>query len=284
MAAKRGLGRGLSALMEEMGSVTQGQDVRDSVLPVAMIDPNPDQPRRNFDATALAELADSVRTKGILQPILVKPASEGRYQIIAGERRWRACQLAGLHEIPVIIRDFSDADGFEAAIIENVQRSDLDPLEEAQGYQRLVNDFGHTQEMVAVATGKSRSHIANLLRLLDLPAAVQSLLSEGTISVGHAKAVLQASNPEELAQRIVAEGLNVRQAEDAARKSHENRSQTDRTLRKTSRDPDLEMLEDQLQDALGLAVSIKAKGNRGSVTLKFTDLDQLDAIIGRLQG
>ena len=286
MTARRaGLGRGLSALLEEMGSAppapaSEGKAA--SLLPIASISPNPNQPRRMFDEVALSELADSIRIKGVLQPILVRPVGENRYEIVAGERRWRATQMAGLHEIPVVIRSFSDIDGFEAAIIENVQRTDLNPIEESQGYQRLISDFGHTQEMVASVTGKARSHVANLLRLLDLPEDVQTLVKMGLLSLGHAKAVMQAKDPSALAKEIAAQGLTVRQAEEAARRSQGiTASKSGSPAR---RDPELDALESQLSEALGLQVAIEARGKRGTVTLRFSDLDQLDSIIARLQG
>lgn len=286
MAAKKsGLGRGLSALMEEMGPPrdapsSDGRGI--STLPVGAIDANPHQPRRSFEEADLHELADSIRTKGVLQPILVRPVGNGRYEIVAGERRWRASQIAGLHEIPVVVREFNESDGFEAAIIENVQRIDLDPIEESSGYQRLIQEFGHTQEMVAALTGKARSHVANLLRLLDLPEEAQQLLRQGQLSVGHAKAVLQARDPMALAYAIVERQMTVRQAEEVARKS---RAEV-RPVAKAAggRDADLELLESQLEDALGLKVAIDAKGSRGSVSIRFSDLDQLDLIVARLQG
>ncbi len=286
MTVKRaGLGRGLSALLEEMGSappVPTNDTKAASLLPVASISPNPSQPRRTFDEISLNELADSIRIKGVLQPILVRPSTEGRYEIVAGERRWRASQMAGLHEIPVVIRNFSDIDGFEAAIIENVQRTDLNPIEEAQGYQRLISDFGHTQEMVASVTGKARSHVANLLRLLDLPEDVQTLVKMGLLTLGHAKAVMQAKDPSALAKEIAAQGLTVRQAEEAARKSQG--ISAPKAQSSSRRDPELDALESQLSEALGLSVAIEARGKRGTVTLRFSDLDQLDSIIARLQG
>lgn len=285
MAAKKGgLGRGLSALLEEMGSAAPSGDGRSaSSLPVGMIDANPRQPRRHFDEVALNELADSIRIKGVLQPILVRPTSGGRYEVVAGERRWRASQIVGLHEIPVVIRPFSEADGFEAAIVENVQRSDLNPMEEALSYQRLVQEFSHTQEMIAAVTGKARSHVANLLRLLDLPDEAQTLVKMGLLSVGHAKAVLQARDPGGLAKDIAARGLTVRQAEDAARKSHAAESPKTAKSSPAQRDADLQMLEAQISETLGLQVAIEARGKRGSVTIRFSDLDQLDTIIEKLQ-
>lgn len=286
MTVKRGgLGRGLSALLEEMGSAPPSDKTEPksaSLLPIASITPNPSQPRRMFDEMAMAELADSIRIKGVLQPILVRPTADGRYEIVAGERRWRASQMAGLHEIPVVIRNFSDIDGFEAAIIENVQRTDLNPIEESQGYHRLIEEFGHTQEMVASVTGKARSHVANLLRLLDLPEDVQTLVKLGLLSLGHAKAVMQAKDPSALAKEIASQGLTVRQAEEAARKSQGITAA--RPSAASRRDPELDALEAQLADALGIQVAIEARGKRGTVTLKFSDLDQLDTIIARLQG
>lgn len=286
MTVRRGgLGRGLSALLEEMGSAppATAEDARSaSLLPIASIVPNPTQPRRLFEEVALAELADSIRIKGVLQPILVRPAEDGRYEIVAGERRWRAAQMAGLHDIPVVIRTFTDIDGFEAAIIENVQRTDLNPIEESQGYQRLIQEFGHTQEMVASVTGKARSHVANLLRLLDLPEDVQTLVKMGLLSLGHAKAVMQAKDPSALAKEIASQGLTVRQAEEAARRSQGIAAPKPQAS--TRRDPELDALEAQLGEALGIQVSIEARGKRGTITLKFSDLDQLDTIIARLQG
>lgn len=286
MAAKRkALGRGLSALMDELGTAaTPAPAAGDGLvaLPVGLIDANPDQPRRNFDEQELHELADSIRTRGVLQPILVRPAGDGRYQIVAGERRWRACQIAGLHELPAIVRDFSESDSYEAAIIENVQRADLDPLEEAQGYRRLIADFGHTQEMVAAATGKSRSHVANLLRLLELPESVQTLLQGGQLTVGHAKAVLQAADADALAQLIVEQGLTVRQAEEAARRSHEPH-RAPRAHVEARRDADIELLETELQEVLGMPVTLRARGGTGTLTIRYSSLDQLDTIVQKLQ-
>lgn len=286
MTVRRGgLGRGLSALLEEMGSAPPSpasEERAPNLLPVASITPNPTQPRRVFDEVALSELADSIRIKGVLQPILVRPTNDGRYEIVAGERRWRAAQMAGLHDIPVVIRSFSDIDGFEAAIIENVQRTDLNPIEESQGYQRLIQEFGHTQEMVASVTGKARSHVANLLRLLDLPDDVQTLVKMGLLSLGHAKAVMQAKDPSALAKEIAAQGLTVRQAEEAARRSQGIAAPKPQAS--SRRDPELDALEAQLGETLGIQVSIEARGKRGTVTLRFSDLDQLDTIIARLQG
>jgi ParB family chromosome partitioning protein len=279
MTQKKALGRGLSALMAEMGTAPDARGV--SSLPVALIDPSPTQPRRHFDEQAMAELADSIRTKGVLQPILVRPAGAGRYEIVAGERRWRASQMAGLHEIPVVVRSLSDSDGFEAALIENIQRADLNLMEEATGYQRLVRDYGHTQEMVAALTGKARSHVANLIRLTDLPEEAQQLARMGLISLGHAKAVLASRDPAALAREIAARGLTVRQAEESARRSHAE----PRTPRRepAARDADLEALEARLAEDLGMPVHIATKGRAGRLEIRFSDLDQLDHLIAKLQ-
>lgn len=287
MAKKAGLGRGLSALMEEMGSAPAAAERRDAqLLPVAQVIPNPHQPRRHFDETALAELADSIRVRGVLQPILVRPLGSGEHEIIAGERRWRAAQLAGLHEIPALVRPFNEGESFEVALIENIQRLDLNPVEEAEGYQRLASDYGLTQQRVSELVGKSRSHIANLMRLAELPTEVLELVRAGTLTMGHAKAILGATDPLKLANEIVARGWNVRQAEEAAR-----RSNRPAVVRPDSappapgpKDADTEALEYQLSDTLGLPVAIEAKGGKGSITIRFSDLDQLDSVIARLQG
>ncbi len=292
---RKGLGRGLSALMDELdaapadtaaapGPDGAGPRAAASVLPVTLIDPNSRQPRRRFDAAAMAELADSIRIKGVLQPILVRPMAGGRYEIVAGERRWRAAQMAGLHDVPVLVKSLAEQDAFEAAIIENVQRADLNPMEEAQGYQRLIRDFGHTQEMVSAAVGKARSHVANLLRLLDLPEAVQALVRDGLLSLGHAKAVLGADDPEGLARRIVDEGMTVRAAEAAARAGKPAPARPAARRAPAPRDADMAALERHLSQALGLKVAIEGKGTAGVVRLAYSDLDQLDMIIAKLQG
>ena len=241
------------------------------------------QPRRTMDDAKLAELAESIKAQGVVQPVVVRQLAKDKYEIVAGERRWRATQLAGLIEIPAVIRQLDDRTVVAMALIENIQREDLNPLEEAMGYHRLANDFGHTQEMVAAVTGKGRSHVANMMRMLELPEDAQSLLRMGLLSVGHAKAVLQARDPGGLAKEIAARGLTVRQAEEAARKSHVVRTARGRATAE-KRDADLAALEIQLSEALGMQVKIDAKGRRGSVTVKYSDLDQLDSIIEKLQG
>lgn len=283
MAKRAGLGRGLTALMEEMGSVAPVPARAGlATLPLAQLAPSPTQPRRHFDAEALAELAASIAAKGVLQPILVRPVGEDRYEIVAGERRWRASQQAGLHEVPVVIREMAEGEGFEAALIENVQRQDLGPVEEAQGYRRLLQDFGHTQETVAALTGKSRSHIANFVRVLDLPDLALGLLRDGAITLGHAKALLAADDPDDLATEVVRKGWSVRDTEKAAR-----RRNAPATKPKTSvnqRDADLEALEAQIEEVLGMRVEISMEGHAGELRVRFSNLDQLDVLVARLQG
>ncbi len=273
---KMGLGRGLSALLDDPA-------VRSSavVLPVASITPNPDQPRRHFDETAMAELAESIRQHGVLQPILVRPIDGAHHQIIAGERRWRATQAAGLHEIPVIIRPLSDAAVAEIALIENIQRSDLNAIEEARGYQRLIREFGHTQAALAGIVGKSRSHVTNLLRLLDLPPAVQQLVENGALSMGHARALAGAENAEALAAQVVRQGLSVRALEQRLARARPSPS---RPAAPAPTDANSDALELQLAEALGMPVALQVagSGHSGSLTIRFADLDQLDLLCARL--
>jgi len=221
MSRPAGLGRGLSALLgelprEEAASGGSETGRGPTTLPVGAIEPNPDQPRRRFDDASMTELADSIAARGLLQPIVVRPRG-GRYQIVAGERRWRAAQRAGLHEIPVVIKDIPDSSTLELALVENIQREDLNPIEEASSYQRLMRDFGHSQDELGRIVNKSRSHVANLVRLLDLPAAVRDMVAEGRLSMGHARALVTAADPEALARQVEAQGLSVRQTEELAR-------------------------------------------------------------------
>jgi ParB family chromosome partitioning protein len=287
---RKGLGRGLSALMGEAPRpADEGTARRDSVrdVEVARIRPNPAQPRQHFDEDALAELAESIRLHGVLQPILLRQV-DGGYELIAGERRWRAAQRAQLHSIPALVREHDDSSSAELALIENVQREDLNAIEEAEGYQALVTRFSHTQDNVAKLVGKSRSHVANLLRLLDLPEAVRLMLLRGDISMGHARAVATAPDPEALANEIAEKGLSVRQAEALAKRerpgpgSDIGRASARNAAR--SVDADLEVLERQLSDMLGLKVNVKHAGTGGAVTLRYSSLDQLDMICQRLSG
>ena len=286
---RRGLGRGLTALMADIGidagvndPLTPNDAQRRSVdsLPVESIRANPDQPRRKFDERALKELSDSIREKGIVQPLVVRPAPNlpGMYEIVAGERRWRAAQLAQLAEIPVLIREFNDKEVLEVAIIENIQREGLNAIEEAASYRQLIDRFGHTQERVAEALGKSRSHIANLLRLLNLPQDVQNMVVAGTISAGHARALVTAENPLALALKVAGEGLSVRETEDLARRiSTKPRGNTPSENRQ--KDADTRALEEDLSANLRMSVVIDHRaGGEGQVTIRYKSLDQLDQL------
>lgn len=282
----RGLGRGLSALMND-GEVQDAQlsaEAGGQTLPIEEISANPDQPRRVFSEKELHALAASIEEKGLLQPILVRPSPSGSgYQIVAGERRWRAAQIAQLHEIPVLIRELTDRETLEIGIVENVQRADLNPVEEARAYRQLVERFEHTQDEIARAVGKSRSHIANMMRLLALPESVLDHLAAGRLSIGHARAIATATNPEILADNIVSQGLSVRQAENlmkapSGRKAPETKSAS------VEKDADTRAVEQDLSRRLGLDVSIdhNAKSEKGSVTIHYTKLEQLDDICRRL--
>ena len=278
-ARHRGLGRGLSALLEEgePESRTQSEAPRASrTVPVAYLKPNRFQPRRAFKEDELRELANSIREKGILQPILVRSLAKDSFEIVAGERRWRAAQLAKLHDVPVIVREFSDTEALEIAIIENVQRADLNAIEEAGAYQELITRFHHTQEQLADIIGKSRSHIANTLRLLKLPESVKTMIREGQLTAGHARALIGVADPERLAREIIAGSLNVRQAEHKARApkgGHKLRA----------KDADTKALEHNLSNTLGMTVEIEHKGkNGGMVKIAYKSLEQLDELIRRL--
>ncbi|OJI93565.1 ParB family chromosome partitioning protein [Planktotalea frisia] len=288
MKKNRGLGRGLSALMADVGpertSSSSSSARPDLIVPVEKVFPNPDQPRRSFTDEHLRDLSASIKAKGIIQPLIVRKRStgNGEYEIVAGERRWRAAQMAQLHEIPVLVRDFTDTEVLEVAIIENIQRADLNPVEEAAGFRQLMDKFGHTQEKLAEELGKSRSHIANLLRLLHLPADVQELLVEGKLSAGHARALITSDDPSGLAKQVVAQGLSVRATEALAKKKDDGGSSS--TTRSKSagseKDADTKALENDLSAALGLSVQVdhKAGGESGQVTIKYASLDQLDEI------
>jgi ParB family chromosome partitioning protein len=275
----RGLGRGLSALLGEGdGTPAAADPTRLRMVPIAFLKPNRLQPRRIFDTDDLKGLADSIREKGVLQPIVVRPGSAtDSFEIVAGERRWRAAQLAKLHQVPVIVRTLSDAQSLELAIIENVQRADLNPVEEGAAYQDLIDRFHYTQEQVADVVGKSRSHIANTIRLLKLPESVRSLISSGKLTAGHARALIGTSNPEELAREIVARELNVREVE---RKTRGPKGKTAKPVRK---DADTKALELSLSNSLGMNVRIEHKnGKGGTVQIVYKTLEQLDEIIRRL--
>ncbi|MDA5092980.1 ParB/RepB/Spo0J family partition protein [Aliiroseovarius sp. KMU-50] len=286
----RGLGRGLSALMADVApdpiaqTATDAPRKADQMMPIEKVHPNPDQPRRTFTQEQLDDLAASVKEKGVIQPLIVRPdpKGDGTYEIVAGERRWRASQMAQLHEIPVIVRTYTDTEALEVAIIENIQRADLNAIEEAAGYRDLMSRFGHTQEKVSEALGKSRSHIANLLRLLNLPEDVQEFVRRGDLTAGHARTLVTAENPLALAKQIIAKGLSVREAERLAKKGPVTAKPTTRP--KIEKDADTKALEGDLSATLGLKVSIDHKvGTEGGVvTIRYENLDDLDEICGKL--
>ncbi|MGN6124604.1 MAG: ParB/RepB/Spo0J family partition protein [Sphingomonas oligoaromativorans] len=284
-----GLGRGLSALMGEVereqpvgADAERSEGVR--LLPVAVIRPHPDQPRRHFDEEKLEELAQSIAERGVLQPIVVRKVGTG-YQIVAGERRWRASQRARLHEIPALVRELDDTQTLEIAIIENIQRADLNAIEEAEAYQRLIGDFGHSQEALGKLVQKSRSHVANLLRLLDLPAPVRQDVANGSLTMGHARALITAPDPEKLAADVIKRGLSVRETEKLARSvKPAGREAREPKNGKAAPNADIAALERQLGDLLGLAVKIGHGEAGGTVTLSYSTLDQLDMICQRLSG
>lgn len=286
---RRGLGRGLSALMADVNIEPEqpsavSQDKRsDTSLPIEKIKANPEQPRRFFSEDALQELANSIREKGVIQPLIVRPhpRENGIYEIVAGERRWRASQLAQLHDVPVVIRDMNDTEVLEIAIIENIQRSDLNAIEEAKGYKQLMERFGHTQEKLAAALSKSRSHIANLMRLLQLPQDVQDLLHDGKLTIGHARALITSDDPSLLAKKVVLEGLSVRQTEALAKgKLAEAKSNTTAS----SKDADTKALEGDLSATLGMRVNLahKATSGAGKLSIQYKNLEQLDEICALL--
>lgn len=254
-------------------------------LPIDLVQRNPQQPRRTFDEGELNELSNSIRTHGVLQPILVRPIADGKYEIVAGERRWRAAQRAGLHTIPAVIREFNEVEVLEIAIVENVQRTDLNPIEEAQGFQALIDRFGRTQEEIAEAVGKSRPHIANMLRLLKLPDDLQEMVRDGRLSSGHARAILTAPDQHALAQRVITEGLNVREVERIAQLAKdEKHGPRASVVAAEAKSADTRALEASLSNALGLEVTISEKGSAGEVKITYKTLEQLDDVIRRLRG
>lgn len=296
-----GLGRGLNALFGDVaveapvlatpGGAAKAVPVSgDAVQHVAVgsIRPLPGQPRRHFDENAIAELADSIGLRGLLQPIIVRHAPDGQgYQLVAGERRWRAAQRAGLHHIPALVRDLDDAATYEIALVENIQRQDLNAIEEAGAYRRLIDDFGHNQEALAKLVGKSRSHVANLMRLLDLPEGVQAMVGDGSLAMGHARALIGAADAEAIARRVAKEGLSVRAVEALVRadKGGGRKAPLEYKSMDGNRDPDIVAVERHLSELLGIGVAIQyTGGGKGALTLKFASLDQLDMICQRLSG
>ncbi len=289
----RGLGRGLSALMADV-TAPDGDEVAvverrpDTTLPIERIRPNPGQPRRTFDDTAMAELAASIRQKGIIQPLIVRPDPQrpDDFQIIAGERRWRAAQIAGLHQIPVIVRQYDDSEVLEIALIENIQRADLNPIDEAASYRQLMQSFGHTQDHLASALGKSRSHIANLLRLLSLPDDVQAFLVDGRLTAGHARALVGREDAGVLARQVIQKGLSVRDTERLVKRPPKDAANSKGSSGKPDKDADTVQLERELAAAIGMKVSIEHRAGQesGRLILNYRDLSQLDDLMRTLTG
>jgi len=288
----KGLGRGLSALMggvekeySALSSPSAAGTARE--LPIEFLKPNPYQPRSFFDEDKARELVESIREKGVLQPILVRQkGGQDDYEIIAGERRWRASQAAGLHMVPVHIRDMSDEEALEVALIENIQRHDLNPVEEAQGFKRLMDEFHHTQEQLGRVVGKSRSHVANMLRLLNLPDLVQKMVGENLLTMGHARALVSAKDPLDLAKRIIKDGLSVRKTEALAKGTPEGgapKTIKSRSVKKLDKDPDTIALENELAGSLGLKVTVDFNSDEsGEIRIHYKTLEQLDDICQRL--
>ena len=285
--ARSRLGRGLAALMGDVGDETAAIERTRSQkrVPVEFLHPNPRNPRRLFADVELDELAASIRERGIIQPILVRTARGGpdSYEIIAGERRWRAAQRAGTHDVPIVILEVDDREALELAIVENVQRTDLNPLEEAAGYQALTDEFGHNQDEIAKIVGKSRSHVANTVRLLKLPETVKAYLNDGKISAGHARALLGQADPEAMARQIVANSLNVRQVEAMVQDLAAKAGRTAKRRQRGEKDADTLALEKRVSDALGLLVSLDHRGEGGELKIRYRCLEQLDDLIRRLE-
>lgn len=287
---RKPLGRGLSALLGDTAPVSTGPDDpagagAPALIDVDLVESNPDQPRQNFREDELEELAGSIRRHGIIQPVVLRPrpGRTGAYQIVAGERRWRAAQRAQVHAIPAIVRDLDDRQVLELAIIENIQRVDLNPIEEAQGYVRLIETFGHTQAELASIVGKSRSHVANTMRLLALPEPVIGLVRSGRLTAGHARALINAPDPVALAEKVVAQGLTVRQAEDLARKIPRTGNARKDPREKSRKDADTRLLEGDLSAAIGMSVRIEhGPDGSGTLRIRYRDLDQLDSLCRKL--
>ena len=289
--SKKRLGRGLAALIGDMDRPAARDDrqpvapaaVADGRVPIEFVSPNPKNPRRNFSEADLVDLAQSIREHGIVQPVLVRRRPEGKYEIIAGERRWRAAQRAGLTEIPVLVRDVDDRTALELAIIENVQRADLNPVEEALGYQQLIDEHNYTQADLGNVIGKRRSHVANTLRLLKLPDVIHDLLVDGTLSAGHARTLVNAADPAALAKRIVEGGLSVRQAEALAQQPQSDTKKASKPSSAIEKDADTLALEKLLSNVTGLNVAISHKDKGGELKIAYRTLEQLDDLCRRLQ-
>ncbi|MCX7309215.1 MAG: ParB/RepB/Spo0J family partition protein [Afipia sp.] len=288
--ARSRLGRGLASLIGDVGGEAAHVDRPNRAqrrVPIEFLKANPRNPRRTFSDTELSELADSIKQHGVIQPIVVRPVkgNADRFEIIAGERRWRASQRAGLHDVPIVTVDVNDSDALEIAIIENVQRSDLNAMEEAQGYHALAAEFKRSQEDIAKIVGKSRSHVANMMRLTKLPNEVQKFIAEGKLSAGHARALIGVPDAAAAAKKIVAEGLTVRQAEALAHDEGvpQRKPQKSRGGKSKAKDPDTVALERRVSDVLGLKVNVEHRNPGGAVQIKYRDLDQLDDILRRLE-
>ncbi len=285
-AARSRLGRGLAALIGDVGTESSAERPRGQRrVATSSLRPNARNPRRLFSDTELDELTASLRERGMIQPIVARPVrgAPDAFEIIAGERRWRAAQRAGLHEVPVVIIEATDEESLQLAIIENVQRADLNPLEEAEGYRALMEDYSHTQDDIAKMVGKSRSHVANTLRLLKLPPSIRGYIFKGKLDAGHARMLVGQPNAEKLAEEIVARGLNVRQVEEIARQESDRIGKPRSHKRSAEKSADTLALERRLSDALGLVVSIDARGESGVVSIRYRDLDQLDDLAQRLE-
>ena len=284
-AARSRLGRGLAALIGDIEDAPDAERTRSQRrVPIEFVKPNPRNPRRIYSETELEELAQSLRERGMIQPIVVRSvrgATDG-FEIIAGERRWRAAQRASMHEVPIVVLDASDAEALELAIIENVQRADLNALEEASGYQALATEFNHSQDDIAQIVGKSRSHIANTLRLLRLPEPVKAYINAGKLSAGHARALVNMADPETVARDIVDRGLNVRQVEAIGQERAAAAGKPAKSRARVHKDTDTVALEKRVSDALGLSVSVDHRGKGGTMHIKYRDLDQLDEVLRRL--
>jgi ParB family chromosome partitioning protein len=285
-AARSRLGRGLASLIGDVGAESQSNERvsrSQRKVPIEHVRANPRNPRKLFSDTELSELSASIRERGIIQPIVVRARGADNFEIIAGERRWRAAQRANLHEVPIVVLDVNDGEALELAIIENVQRTDLNPLEEATGYQSLANEFNHTQDDIAKIVGKSRSHIANTLRLLKLPETVKAYINSGKLTAGHARALINHPDPEAAARDIVEKGLNVRQVEALGQEQAEASGKKIRTHMRAIKDADTLALEKRVSDALGLVVGIDHRGKGGMLRVRYRTLEQLDDVVRRLE-
>jgi ParB family chromosome partitioning protein len=281
-ASRSRLGRGLASLIGDLGAEANDRGRTQRRLPIELLKRNPNNPRRAFSEAQLDELAQSIRDRGIIQPLIVRPAGHDNFEIVAGERRWRAAQRAGLHDVPVVVVEVNDRDALQLAIIENVQRADLNAIEEANAYQRLAEDFGYSQEEVAKTVGKSRPHVANTLRLLKLSKPVQELIASHKLDAGHARSLVGLDDQEQLADLIVAGGYSVRQVEQLVRERNAARS-ADKPREPRSKDANSLAFEKRLTDALGLQVTLNQRGERGVLQIRFSNLDQLDDIARKLE-